>query len=174
MVGVGTAVSDDPELTCRLPGLGDASPVRIVVDPRLRLPLTSRLVRSAAQRPTWVIAQEGNERSRVAAFSDCGIIVLEVPVTGQGELNVDAAFHDLGKRGLTRVLVEGGSRLTGALLRAGLVDRIAWFRAPSLMGGDGVAVAVAFGVDTLDQAPRFKRRGLEPCGDDVLEIYERA
>jgi diaminohydroxyphosphoribosylaminopyrimidine deaminase / 5-amino-6-(5-phosphoribosylamino)uracil reductase len=59
-------------------------------------------------------------------------------------------------------------------LRAGLVDRIAWFRAPALMGGDGVAVAVAFGVDTLDQAPRFKRRGIEPCGDDVLEIYERA
>jgi diaminohydroxyphosphoribosylaminopyrimidine deaminase / 5-amino-6-(5-phosphoribosylamino)uracil reductase len=173
MVGVGTAVSDDPELTCRLPGFAEHAPVRIVVDPRLRLPLTSRLVRTAAQRPTWIIAQEGNEGSRVEAFAACGITVLEVPVMAQGELNVDVAFHELGARGLTRVLVEGGSRLTGALLRAGFVDRIAWFRAPTLMGGDGVAVAVAFGVDTLEQAPRFRRRGLEPCGDDMLEIYER-
>jgi diaminohydroxyphosphoribosylaminopyrimidine deaminase/5-amino-6-(5-phosphoribosylamino)uracil reductase len=148
--------------------------VRIVVEPRLRLPLTNRLVRGAGKLPTWLIAQEGNDASRLAAFADCGITVLELPVNSQGELDIAAALQELGARGLTRVLLEGGSRLTGAMLRAGVVDRIAWFRAPSLMGGDGVAVAVAFGVDTLEQAPRFRRRGIEPCGDDVLEIYERA
>ena len=173
MVGIGTAIADDPELTCRLPGLRARSPVRIIVDSRLRLPLTSRVVRSARNTPTWLVALDGADPSRAAAFADCGVEMIAVPAAPQGELDIAAVFQALGARGLTRVLVEGGSHLSGAILRANLVDRIVWFRAPMVMGGDGVSVAVAFGVDALAQAPRFMRRSVEACGDDIVETYAR-
>ncbi len=173
MVGIGTAIADDPELTCRLPGLQARSPVRVIVDLRLRLPLTSRVVRSARDTPTWLVALAGTDPSRAAAFADCGVEMIEVPATARGELDIGAAFQALGARGLTRVLIEGGSQLSGAVLRADLVDHIVWFRAPLVMGGDGVPVAAAFGVDALAQAPRFTRRGVESCGDDLVETYAR-
>jgi diaminohydroxyphosphoribosylaminopyrimidine deaminase/5-amino-6-(5-phosphoribosylamino)uracil reductase len=174
MVGAGTALADDPRLTCRLPGLADRSPVRVVVDGRLRLPLTAALVRSAREVPTWLVTLARNEAQRLAAYRDCGVEVIEVPATAEGNLDLQAALRALGGRGLTRVLVEGGAVLAASLLRADLVDRIAWFRAPALIGGDGVPMAQAFGVDALGQAPRFVRRGLAEIGSDMLETYVRA
>jgi diaminohydroxyphosphoribosylaminopyrimidine deaminase/5-amino-6-(5-phosphoribosylamino)uracil reductase len=149
-------------------------PLRIVVDGRLRLPLTSHLVREARTVPTWVIAAEGADEQRRRALADCGVEVLIVPRDPGSEYPAfDEALRVLGARGLTRVLVEGGGHLTAALLRADLLDRIVWFRAGAMIGGDGVPVAVAFGVDRLDQAPRFVRRAVEPCGDDIVETWAR-
>ena len=91
-----------------------------------------------------------------------------------GELDLGAALAELGKRGLTRILVEGGARLAGALLEADLVDRVAWFHAPSLLGGDALPAIEAFGVTELKSAPRFKRLSLAELGEDVLEILTRA
>ncbi len=174
MVGIGTASIDDPQLTSRLPGLEDRAPLRIVVDGRLRLPFTSHLVRQAKQIPTWVIAAEGADDQRRRALVDCGVEVLTVARDPGNEYPAfGEALRLLGERGLTRVLVEGGGHLTAALLRADLVDRIAWFRAGVMMGGDGTPVAVAFGIDRLDQAPRFVRRAVEPCGDDIVETWAR-
>jgi diaminohydroxyphosphoribosylaminopyrimidine deaminase/5-amino-6-(5-phosphoribosylamino)uracil reductase len=76
---------------------------------------------------------------------------------------------ELGRRGITRVLVEGGARLAAALLRLGLVDRLAWFRAPIFLGGDAIPAAVSFGVDRLDQAPRFERMSVAELGEDLFE-----
>jgi diaminohydroxyphosphoribosylaminopyrimidine deaminase/5-amino-6-(5-phosphoribosylamino)uracil reductase len=174
MVGIGTASLDDPLLTSRLPGLEDRAPLRIVVDGRLRLPLTSQLVRGARETPTWVIAAEGADEQRRQALADCGVEVLMVARDPGSEYPAfGEALRALGDRGLTRVLVEGGGHLTAALLRDDLVDRIVWFRAGAMVGGDGVPVAVAFGVDRLEQAPRFVRRGVEPCGDDIVETWAR-
>jgi diaminohydroxyphosphoribosylaminopyrimidine deaminase / 5-amino-6-(5-phosphoribosylamino)uracil reductase len=166
LVGVGTALSDDPELTCRLPGLASRSPVRVVLDPRLRLPLTSRLVRSARKVPTWVVAYPDGDEERRDAFLECGIELINAVALSGDRPDMHGVMRALGERGLTRVLVEGGGRITGALLAEGLIDRAVWFRAAQLIGGDGVPVAAAFGVDTLDQAPRFVRRSIERCGDD--------
>jgi diaminohydroxyphosphoribosylaminopyrimidine deaminase/5-amino-6-(5-phosphoribosylamino)uracil reductase len=171
MIGVGTAVADDPELTCRLPGLADRRPLRIVVDGRLRLPLTNRLVATAGSLPTWVITLTGGDRMRREAYAACGVEMIAV-AAGVGEQpDMAAALAVLGARGLTRVLVEGGGALTASLLRARLVDRIVWFRAARLIGGDGVPVAAAFGVASLDAAPRFVRIDVAPCGDDIVETY---
>jgi diaminohydroxyphosphoribosylaminopyrimidine deaminase / 5-amino-6-(5-phosphoribosylamino)uracil reductase len=74
---------------------------------------------------------------------------------------------------VTRVLAEGGSRVAASLLRDGLVDRLAWFRAPRLLGGDGVPAVAAFGLDRLGDAPGFERDGLVAAGEDVLETYRR-
>jgi diaminohydroxyphosphoribosylaminopyrimidine deaminase/5-amino-6-(5-phosphoribosylamino)uracil reductase len=169
MIGSGTALADNPELTCRLPGLEDRTPVRIVVDSRLRTPLTSKLVASAARTKTWIVTCHGNPPERTAAFLRCGVEILEAPLAADGKVDLAVALRSLGSRGLTRLLVEGGARLTAALLRAKLVDRLAWFQAPILLGGDGVPAAVAFGVDRLEDAPRFRRLELALTGDDIFE-----
>ena len=108
---------------------------------------------------------------RAKELAGLGVQVIEVAADGTGEVDMGAALAALAERGLTRVLVEGGGALAAALLRSRLVDRVAWFRAPMLIGGDGVAMAAALGVEALDQAPRLRRLIVAQVGDDVLETY---
>ena len=173
MVGVGTALADDPRLTCRHPGFEDRTPIRIVVDSRLRLPLTSKLVMTARERPTWVMALPDTDPIRRDALTDLGVEVLEVPPEEVGRPDIAAALRRLGERGLTRLLVEGGGRLIASLLAVSSIDRLVWFRAPMLIGGDGIPAAAAIGVDRLAQAPRWRRIGQVDLGDDVMETYAR-
>ena len=173
MIGSNTVLSDDPLLTCRLPGLDDWSPVRVVADSRLRVPLTARVVAEARRVPTWFITLRHGDAARREAFRSCGVELIEVPATPDHTVDMAAAFQELGRRGLTRVLVEGGATLAAVLLRAGLVDRLAWFHAPSLIGGDGIPAVAPLGITNLEDAPRFERLSLEPVGDDVLEILRK-
>lgn len=170
LVGVGTALADDPQLTARIPGLGSRSPVRVVIDPRLRLPLTARLIQTARKIPTWFVTYPDGDRARRDVLKSCGVELIDV-APGDDRPNMGEVLRALGARGVTRVLVEGGGRVTGALLAENLIDRIVWFRAGSIIGGDGTPVAAAFGVDHLAAAPRFLRLGVEPCGEDVVETY---
>ena len=172
LIGSGTARSDDPHLTCRLPGLLERSPVRVVLDGHLTTPLTAKLVASAGAVPTWIITLEGNEKNRRAAFVDAGVDVIEVPADADGRPSIASALQALGGRGLTRLLVEAGGRLVAGLLRAGMVDRLVWYHAPMLIGGDGTSAAAAFGVDTLTEAPIFRRVDCRAIGDDLMETYE--
>ena len=172
LIGSGTARSDDPHLTCRLPGLLERSPVRVVLDGHLTTPLTAKLVASAGAVPTWIITLEGNEKNRRAAFVDAGVDVIEVPADADGRPSIASALQALGGRGLTRLLVEAGGRLVAGLLRAGMVDRLVWYHAPMLIGGDGTSAAAAFGVDTLAEAPIFRRVDCRAIGDDLMETYE--
>ena len=170
MVGSETAGRDRPELTCRLPGLERASPVRIVCDGRLRLDPDSPLVRTAGEVPTWVVTGHDAEAGRMAALAAAGVTVIPVTRTAEGVDLAETALA-LGARGLTRVLVEGGGRLAGALLAARLVDRIEWFRAGRVFGGDGLPAAAAFGVTAPDAAPAFRLLSSRRIGADVLETY---
>jgi len=172
MVGSTTAITDNPDLTCRLAGLEGRSPVRVVVDSRLRLPLTSKLVATAKQVPTWLVTVAGNDPERLLAYEGCGVEIIEVPAGEEG-VNLPAVLKALGERGLTRLLVEGGAHLSAALLHHDLVDRIAWFRAPLLIGGDGLAAVVPFGIDRLEQAPRFTRLSVAEFGGDIFEYLTR-
>jgi diaminohydroxyphosphoribosylaminopyrimidine deaminase / 5-amino-6-(5-phosphoribosylamino)uracil reductase len=173
MIGVGTATADDPELTCRLPGMADRHPVRIVIDPGLRLPLTSKLAAGAGQVPTWIVTREGGDEARHDGFRAVGIELIELPPAEEEGLDLAAALQALGQRGLTRILAEGGARLAASLLRHDLVDRVAWFHAPMVIGGDGIGAIAGLGLDTLAQGPRFERRSLEAVGEDVLETLAR-
>ncbi len=173
MVGIGTALADDPALTCRLPGLEDRSPVRIVVDRRLRLPLTAALVREAARTPTWIVTGERPDAARADAFRGAGCELIAAP-GGESGLDFVAALQALGARGLTRVLVEGGGHVAAALLRADLVDRLVLGRAGMVIGGDGLPAVRPFGVDRLADAPRFRLRETAPCGEDAMEVWARA
>ncbi|MEQ9042620.1 MAG: bifunctional diaminohydroxyphosphoribosylaminopyrimidine deaminase/5-amino-6-(5-phosphoribosylamino)uracil reductase RibD [Alphaproteobacteria bacterium] len=173
LVGTGTVSIDNPMLTCRLPGFENRPSVRIVVDSRLRMPLTSKLVATAGRIPTWVVAREDVDSERLDAFEDCGVEVLGMPVDENGYPDIGEMMQEFGRRGLTRVLLEGGGHLAAALFARDLIDRIAWFRAPSVMGGDGIPVATAFGVDRLADMPTFVRRETRAIGPDLLEIYAR-
>jgi diaminohydroxyphosphoribosylaminopyrimidine deaminase / 5-amino-6-(5-phosphoribosylamino)uracil reductase len=174
IVGSGTALADDPLLNVRLPGLEPRSPLRIVLDGRMRLPLTSALVIDARQTPTWLITLEGGERHRRHAYADCGVAVVELPASADESLDLTRVMHYLADKGLTRVLVEGGALLAAALLRERLVDRLAIFRASSMIGGDGLPAAVGFGLDHLAEMPLFTPQETVWLGADRLETYHRA
>lgn len=173
MVGLGTVATDDPRLTCRLPGLEQRSPIRVVVDSRLRLSRKSRLVTGARRTPTWVITGDGAPAARRKALEAAGVEVIAVAPGAEGRPDPRAALSALGDRGLTRVLVEGGGRLAASLMAARLVDRIVWARAPSLIGGDGVPAVEAFGVERLTEAMGFRRLAVRRSGPDLLETYRR-
>lgn len=173
MVGSGTALEDRPRLDCRLPGLADRSPIRIVADRRLRLPLTSCLVATAKDTPTWLVTLPDADRNRRAAFEECGVTVIPVAPAAPGTEDIAHVLAVLAERGITRLLVEGGAHLAATLLQADLVDRLAWFQAPNLIGGDGLPAIAGFGVDTLNQSPRFLAIDRRTLGDDICETYIR-
>ena len=173
LIGSGTAIADDPRLDARLPGLAEASPIRIVLDGRLRLTLTHDLVRRAEEQPTWLVTRVGSDPTRLRAYSDAGVEVIEVALDDEGNLSLPAALSALGSRGLTRVLVEGGGRIAAALLRLDLIDRLVWFHGPRVIGGDGVHAVTGFGLDTLAQAPGFVPLGVTRLGADLMETYAR-
>ena len=172
MVGVGTVLADNPDLTCRIPGFKPLPMVRVVADSHLRLPLTSRLVATAAAAPTWVLCRGGVDPRRVSALESAGVVVVQVGDSPAG-IDLAAGLRALAERGITRLLAEGGAQIAAALLRADLVDRLAWFHAPSVMGGDGWPAAQAFGVEALAQMPRFRSTGARPVGADLLSEYVR-
>ena len=175
MVGATSALADDPALTCRLPGMGQASPIRIVIDGNARLPAGHALIASAGERPTWVVSTEALGRDgRHAGWRKAGVEVIEVDGEAGGRPALASALEALAGRGLTRVLVEGGGRLAASLLQAGLVDRIEWFRAPGAIGGDGVPALAALGVDRAGDMPRFVRIASTAVGEDVLDTLAPA
>jgi diaminohydroxyphosphoribosylaminopyrimidine deaminase/5-amino-6-(5-phosphoribosylamino)uracil reductase len=146
--------------------------VRIVADSHLRTPLTATLVVTAATSPTWMLIREGTDRERRRAFTNAGVRLIEVAGAETG-VNPSQALIALSNVGLTQVLVEGGAQLAASLLRANLVDRIAWFHAPSVMGGDAWPAVQAFGIERLDAVPRFSRIAETPLGDDMLTEFVR-
>ena len=171
MIGIGTALADDPELTCRLGGLSDHSPIRIVVDSHLRLGLDSALVRTANATPTWVFTLP--DAGNADAFRDKGVEVVTIAPDHTGRPDPVGIVRAVAAKGITRLLAEGGGSLAASLLGAGVIDRIAWFRASGIMGGDGLSAVGPFGVVAPDGMARFKAVECVAAGDDVMELYER-
>ena len=138
LVGASTVAADDPELTCRLPGLGAYSPVRIVLNSKAGLAATSKLAKTARQVAGVAPVHECRRRRPGAeVLRKTGVEVIEVAAAGDGRVDVAAAAQALGQRGLTRVLVEGGGQVAAAFLKADLIDRITSYRAGVVLGADG-------------------------------------
>jgi diaminohydroxyphosphoribosylaminopyrimidine deaminase/5-amino-6-(5-phosphoribosylamino)uracil reductase len=173
LVGTETALADDPELTCRLPGLGDRSPVRIILDRQRRLPPAARVLTAVDQVPTWLLTSVDGDDPWHRRAREAGVEVIAVEIDAQGRIDLAAALRRLGDRGLTRVLVEGGGRLAASLLRAALVDRLVWLHAPLLIGNDGLPAVAALGLDRLAAAPTFERLSTNALGADVVSILRR-
>ncbi len=168
MVGSGTVLADDPRLTCRLPGLEDRSPVRIVADRRLRLSPDARLLAETPRIPLWILTRADPQPDAVRALETAGAEVLPV-----AEPFLANALARLAERGITRLLVEGGGELVAALLREDLVDRLHLATAPLLLGGDARAAVGALELARVDVAARFVPVDDLRLGEDHLALYVR-
>lgn len=167
-VGANTAVIDNPQLTTRIGGLPD--PIRIIFDSNLRLSSESELAKSAKNIPVWVFC-----KSDVGAKADIlkALSIRLFPVPYTDTLNIEAALKVMLRGGVRRLLVEGGGTLAASFLRADVVDRIDWFRAPLILGGDGRSAVGDLGLTDLNMAGRFSRTSVTEMGDDLHEEYER-
>jgi diaminohydroxyphosphoribosylaminopyrimidine deaminase / 5-amino-6-(5-phosphoribosylamino)uracil reductase len=190
LVGIGTVLADDPLLTCRLPGMETRSPVRVVLDRSLRIPGTSRLVHSARQTPLWLMTSDLAEAPAAVKLGAAGAQVIRVATTVSpprlDDLRLDdlrlhdlrldllAVLHALAEKGITRLLVEGGSRVAASFVAAGLVDEVWLLRGGDAVGAGGVAALDALPLSAITQSPGFKVRASETVQNDTLTIYERA
>ena len=173
LVGSGTVLADDPDLTCRIPGMERVPMLRVVADARLRTPHTARLVQGAQVAPVLIITAPGHPPAAQAPFIAAGADIVTVPAHAAGGLDLPSLLRALGRRGVTRVLAEGGAGLAAALLRQGLVDRLVWFHAPAVMGGDGHPALQGLRLAALSAMPRFRRTAHRALGDDMLSEFER-
>jgi diaminohydroxyphosphoribosylaminopyrimidine deaminase/5-amino-6-(5-phosphoribosylamino)uracil reductase len=170
LVGAGTARSDDPDLTCRLPGLVARSPVRLVLDARATLAPSSKLARSAKQTPVWLLCAPDAKTDHLKGL---GVELVRVPLDGEGRVSVTAVAQELGRRGLTRVLIEGGGVAAAAFLKAGLISRISVYRAGVVLGGDSRSAVAGLGLERVGFAPRFVLDSVRAIGADTLETWRR-
>jgi len=169
LVGIGTALADDPMLTSRLPGLEGRSPARIVLDRYLRLPPGSALARSARDVPLIVTAARDVSAERRAALIDAGAELLGVEAI-DGHIALPELLDDLAMRGISTLMVEGGAFTAGEFLGEGLVDRLCLFVGPREIGEEGIASPV-----DLDHIPAgFAKRREARFGDDLYFEFVRA
>ena len=170
LVGIGTVLSDDPHLTCRLPGMLERSPVRVVLDARLRIPLATSLVGTARETPTWVFADAGgvgHGRGHPAGQGRRGVPRRRHRTAGSISPRCSKA---LAGRGITRLMVEGGPTVAAAFLQADLVDEAALFRSPKPIGADGIDALEGLPLTALTQSPKLKPVASEAVGGDTARI----
>jgi diaminohydroxyphosphoribosylaminopyrimidine deaminase / 5-amino-6-(5-phosphoribosylamino)uracil reductase len=166
-VGIGTALADDPQLTARIDGV-DQQPARVVFDSEARLPATSKLVRSASEVPVFLVCSRAASRANTDALEAAGVEL--IVATGENEgARVRSALTELGARGITSLLLEGGPHLAGAFLDAGEIDEVRLFVAPILVGGRHARAPLeGQGVELIDSARRALSSEVETVADDVL------
>jgi diaminohydroxyphosphoribosylaminopyrimidine deaminase/5-amino-6-(5-phosphoribosylamino)uracil reductase len=172
LVGIGTVLADDPKLTCRLPGMEAQSPVRVVLDRSLRIPGSSKLVHSARETPLWIMTSNLSEAPAAMKLGAAGAQVIRVATAPPG-LDLAAVLHALSGKGITRLLVEGGSRVASSFVAASLVDEVWLLRGSDAVGAGGVPALDALPLSAITQSPKLKVRASEMLGVDVLTIYER-
>jgi diaminohydroxyphosphoribosylaminopyrimidine deaminase/5-amino-6-(5-phosphoribosylamino)uracil reductase len=174
LVGIGTVLADDPQLNCRLPGMAARSPVRVVLDQSLRIPASSQLVRSARETPLWVIASELAEAAAATRLGAAGAQIMRMPPGGASGLDLPAVLHVLAGKGISRLMVEGGSRVAASFVAADLVDEIWLFRGAEEVGAGGVDALDALPLSKITQSQAYKVHASETFDHDTLTIYERA
>jgi len=164
LVGLSTVLADDPELTVRLPGLEDRSPIRVVADTRLSIPSHVKLVKTANELPVWLLATRSGSVGN-------GIMVIDCRQGKDGWVDMRDALKRLAKRGINRLLVEGGAHVARSFLEANLVQRVELYRAPMELGTQGVDAFA--GLDWRRVSRRFRVITEEKLGADRLSVYEK-
>jgi diaminohydroxyphosphoribosylaminopyrimidine deaminase/5-amino-6-(5-phosphoribosylamino)uracil reductase len=169
MVGSGTALADDPDLTVRDMG-AVRQPVRIVLDRLLKHSPDSRLGRTARETPVWILHGPDAPDAARDAWKAAGATLVET-TEANGQLDLTAALQTLAQKGLTRILSEGGSTVAAALLKAGLVDELAMFTGGVLLGSEGVPALGFLAISALATAPRAICTSVEQLGPDTCSLW---
>jgi diaminohydroxyphosphoribosylaminopyrimidine deaminase/5-amino-6-(5-phosphoribosylamino)uracil reductase len=168
IIGIGTALKDDPALTCRLPGMEDRTPVRLVLDRHLQLPLDSNLVRTAGEHPVIVATTCQPDHQRYGPLAEAGCSMLACDDYENG-IALPELLEDLGGRGYSSIMVEGGAAVAASFLQAGLVDRIRLYVGTDAIGDDGIPAPI-----TLDSMPgEFGLIDTQTFGTDTRYEFER-
>jgi diaminohydroxyphosphoribosylaminopyrimidine deaminase/5-amino-6-(5-phosphoribosylamino)uracil reductase len=172
MVGRGTIIADNPSLTCRLPGMTCRSPVRIVLDRRLRTPPEARLF-DDLMVPVWLVCAADEEHPNTDALQDRGAEIVSVPVDAHGMLGLRDVLETLANRGITRVLIEGGPQVARAFLDADLIDEAVIYQGPKPAGPDGLMPFVSEGLDPVTSSGHFMRLEARSFGPDRMTWWRR-
>ncbi|NND49168.1 MAG: bifunctional diaminohydroxyphosphoribosylaminopyrimidine deaminase/5-amino-6-(5-phosphoribosylamino)uracil reductase RibD [Rhizobiales bacterium] len=173
LVGSGTWRADDPQLTCRLAGMGGSSPVRVVIDARAELPLISQLVTTIGTAPVWAMVGEGADSARRDALARAGVKLIDVTGAPSGRLDIAAVLSTLARQGITRLLVEGGAQMAQSLIGADLADQIVIFEAPVTLGPRAVPALGHAARDMLADETRFVLVSSDRLGPDTMRAYEK-
>lgn len=174
LVGIGTVWTDDPALTCRLPGMAKRSPLRIVLDQQLRLPHESRLVQTARDVPVWVITSARAPLEAEARLQDRGVAVVRLETDRSGRIDLDVMLRELARRGITRLMVEGGPTVAASFIAADLVDEAVLMRSDRSLGPDGIDAIEGMSLGVVTRSAQFVRTAAQRIGCDQLETFERA
>jgi len=169
MVGIGTALADDPGLDCRLPGMSDWSPVPVLADSTLRVPEAARML----DRSPIILTLGDSDPDKRKRLTDRGATVIVVDADASGRPKARSMARALAARGLTRVLIEGGGVLAGAFMADRLIDRLEWFLGPKIIGGDGLSAIAGLGIDRMDDVPTYSLAGVREIDGDVYQSYRR-
>ena len=176
ITGVGTVIADNPSMTCRLPGLERCSPIRIILDSHLRTPVAAKIVEHSHRFPTWIITRANQPSSRADELISNGCNIIEAEIDNKGLLDIAGICRIIADKGVTRLLVEGGSKLTTSFFKTGLVDELHWFRAPKLLGSGGGEAIGEMNINNLKDALLFDRttvRSIDKDSGDIEEIFRR-
>ncbi len=167
MVGSGTVLADDPELTVRM--VEGENPIRLIVSTGASMPLEANVVKTARQVPTILATTREVPKNAIEALRSAGVEVLILSSRG-GRVDLVELMDELGKRGITSVILEGGARLNASMLKAGLVDKFLFFIAPKVLIGEGALDFVEW--NQCISNPVFEITGVERVGDDLMiEAY---
>lgn len=172
LIGIETALVNDPSLVVRVAGLRHLSPIRVVLDADARLDPSSALVAGAHEVPLWLFVGLDAPPSAVAQLEEAGATVLTVG-TGTGGLDMRAVMRHLAERGITRLLVEGGARVAATVVGQGLADEVVLFRAPVVIGPDGVRALAGGALSAIERSPRYRIVEDASLGEDRLIRFER-
>jgi diaminohydroxyphosphoribosylaminopyrimidine deaminase/5-amino-6-(5-phosphoribosylamino)uracil reductase len=166
IVGIGTVLADDPSLTARLPS-GGHDPVRIILDSRASIPLNARVLTQQSEAPTVIASTSGAPADKVAALRQGGA---EVLIVNEGsKVDLGELMKLLGGRGIASVLIEGGAGVHGSAFSAQIVDKVAWFIAPKIIGGqDAPGPVGGMGAENLSEAAGLERVKVQLLGPDIL------
>ena len=167
MVGIGTVLKDNPQLTTRREDREGSDPVRIVLDSRLSMPADARLLHLDSDSDTFIVTGRDVPAEKRKRLEKPGIRVLALE-TREGRIHLPALMKELGKMDVTSLLIEGGSTVNGSALRAGVVDKVFMFYAPKLCGGSGIPVCGGRGVSLMEESIRVADTTVHRFGDDVM------
>ncbi len=170
LTGIGTVLADDPQLTCRLPGLQHRSPVRIVLDSHLQTPANCRVLADASTRPAWIITTDQAAEDKRHLLEQAGAQLIVAPTDEHSHVDVKACLHLLAEQGITRLLVEAGPAINSTFVHGGWVDALYWYRAPFVIGGSGKS-AFSSHTDSLAALPRWQCVHRQSLGADSLSVY---
>jgi diaminohydroxyphosphoribosylaminopyrimidine deaminase/5-amino-6-(5-phosphoribosylamino)uracil reductase len=163
LVGVGTVLADNPQLTCRIPGGRD--PVRIVLDRRLRIPLAARLLHERGK--TVIVSGPLASAKKIKAIEKCGAEVWRLPLR-RGGIPLAPVLKKIAARGMMSVMIEGGAITAARALAERVVDKMCFFYAPKIVGADGLSMIAPLGVRKMGQSRQLKNLSVEKIGDDLL------